>query len=149
MSNKTTPSRSSKGGEDKQSIRGQVWGSAGISRAVPTSVRRTSFTLLINPQPASTCFSATLPQTEYHLTIASYQPTYRQGIIMVQTRNAEKSAKDEASEEQIENPIENTSDTPDTSSENKTESKADDGASKARDRMERFKALQARAVSGL
>ncbi|KAJ6001698.1 hypothetical protein N7522_006925 [Penicillium canescens] len=66
---------------------------------------------------------------------------------MVQTRNAEKSAKDEAGEEQIEKPIKNTSDTPDTSSENKAESKADDGASKSRDRMERFKALQARAKS--
>jgi pre-mRNA-splicing factor SYF2 len=67
---------------------------------------------------------------------------------MVQTRNAGKSAKDEASAEQIEQPIENTSDTPGASSENKAESKSDDGASKSRDRLERFKALQARAVSG-
>ncbi|KAJ5317215.1 hypothetical protein PENANT_c059G05039 [Penicillium antarcticum] len=66
---------------------------------------------------------------------------------MVQTRKAEKSAKDEASEEYIEQPIETISDTPDTSSENKAGSKADDGASKSRDRMERFKALQARAKS--
>ncbi|KAJ5776033.1 uncharacterized protein N7511_001044 [Penicillium nucicola] len=66
---------------------------------------------------------------------------------MVQTRRAEKSAKDEASEQQTEHPIETTSDSPDTSSEKKVESKSDEGASKARDRMEKFKALQARAKS--
>jgi pre-mRNA-splicing factor SYF2 len=72
---------------------------------------------------------------------------------MVRTRNADKSAKDEASQEQsIEQPTENTSESPVASSEKKTETQPDDtkddGASKARERMNRFKALQARAVCG-
>ncbi|CAI7674124.1 unnamed protein product [Penicillium discolor] len=75
---------------------------------------------------------------------------------MVRTRNADKSAKDEASQEQsieqpTEQPTENTSELPATTSENKEESQPedtkDDGASKARERMNRFKALQARAKS--
>lgn len=76
---------------------------------------------------------------------------------MVRTRNAEKSAKDGASQEQsidqpTEQPTEITSESPVTTSENKDTSQPedtnDDGASKARERMNRFKALQARAVSG-
>lgn len=76
---------------------------------------------------------------------------------MVRTRNADESAKDEASQEHsieqpTEQPTENTSESPATTSENKEESQPegtkDDGASKARERMNRFKALQARAVSG-
>ncbi|KAJ5164628.1 uncharacterized protein N7500_006458 [Penicillium coprophilum] len=72
---------------------------------------------------------------------------------MVTTRNADKSAKDEVSQEQssIERPTENKSESPVASSENKAEAqsddKKDDGASKARERMDRFKALQARAKS--
>ncbi|CAP98471.1 pre-mRNA-splicing factor syf2 [Penicillium rubens] len=71
---------------------------------------------------------------------------------MVRTRNADKSAKDEASQEQpIDQPTENTSESPVASSEKKVETQPDDtkddGASKARERMNRFKALQARAKS--
>ncbi|KAJ5796609.1 uncharacterized protein N7518_005149 [Penicillium psychrosexuale] len=69
---------------------------------------------------------------------------------MVRTRNADKSAKDEASQEQsIEQPTENTSESPVATSEDKAETQTDetkdDAASKARERMNRFKALQARA----
>ncbi|CDM35519.1 hypothetical protein DTO013E5_8003 [Penicillium roqueforti] len=69
---------------------------------------------------------------------------------MVRTRNADKSAKDEASQEQfIEPPTENTSESPVATSEDKAETRTDetkdDAASKARERMNRFKALQARA----
>jgi pre-mRNA-splicing factor SYF2 len=72
---------------------------------------------------------------------------------MVRTRNAEKSAKDETSQEQTtEQPIENTRESPVAASDNKDNSssdgKKDDAASKARERMDRFKALKARAVSG-
>ena len=72
---------------------------------------------------------------------------------MVRTRTADKSAKDEASQEQfIEPPTENTSESPVATSEDKaetpTDNTKDDAASKARERMNRFKALQARAVSG-
>ncbi|KAJ5959138.1 uncharacterized protein N7479_006288 [Penicillium vulpinum] len=71
---------------------------------------------------------------------------------MVRTRNADKSVKDETSQEQpIEQPTENTSEPLVAASENKAETQADgtkdDGASKARERMNRFKALQARAKS--
>ncbi|KAJ5836072.1 hypothetical protein N7447_002098 [Penicillium robsamsonii] len=71
---------------------------------------------------------------------------------MVRTRNADKSAKDEASQEQsIEQPTETKSESPVATSENKAETqqddRKDDGASKARERMNRFKALQARAKS--
>lgn len=73
---------------------------------------------------------------------------------MVQTRNAEKSAQDEATQEQtIEQPTEATRESPvatsDAKASNTPEDQKDDGASKARERMQRFKALQARAVSGL
>lgn len=72
---------------------------------------------------------------------------------MVQTRNAEKSAQDAATQEQmIEQPTEATRESPvaasDAEASNTPEDKKDDGASKARERMQRFKALQARAVSG-
>ncbi|KAJ5383393.1 hypothetical protein N7517_001304 [Penicillium concentricum] len=71
---------------------------------------------------------------------------------MVRTRNADKSAKDEAGQEQsIEQPTENKSESPIATSENKAETQPDDakddGAFKARERMNRFKALQARAKS--
>ncbi|KAJ5189721.1 hypothetical protein N7491_008234 [Penicillium cf. griseofulvum] len=71
---------------------------------------------------------------------------------MVRTRNADKSAKDEASQEQsIEQPTENISESPAATSESKAETQLDDtkddAASKARERMNRFKALQARAKS--
>ncbi|KAJ6188851.1 hypothetical protein N7519_003759 [Penicillium mononematosum] len=71
---------------------------------------------------------------------------------MVRTRNADKSVMDEASQEPpIEQPTENTSESPVASSEKKAETQPDvtkdDGASKARERMNRFKALQARAKS--
>ncbi|KAJ5129274.1 uncharacterized protein N7515_005313 [Penicillium bovifimosum] len=71
---------------------------------------------------------------------------------MVRTRNAEKSAKDEPSQEQTtEQPIEDTPKSPVAASENKDnsppEDKKDDAASKARERMDRFKALKARAKS--
>ncbi|KAJ5466923.1 hypothetical protein N7475_004675 [Penicillium sp. IBT 31633x] len=71
---------------------------------------------------------------------------------MVQTRNAEKSAQDEATQEQtIEQPTEATRESPvatsDAKASNTPEDQKDDGASKARERMQRFKALQARAKS--
>ncbi|OQE47171.1 hypothetical protein PENCOP_c001G07423 [Penicillium coprophilum] len=72
---------------------------------------------------------------------------------MVTTRNADKSAKDEVSQDQssIERPTENKSESPVATSEKKADAqpddKKDDGASKARERMDRFKALQARAKS--
>ncbi|KXG47900.1 mRNA splicing factor SYF2 [Penicillium griseofulvum] len=71
---------------------------------------------------------------------------------MVRTRNADKAAKDEASQEQsTEQPTENISESPVATSESKAETQPDDtkddAASKARDRMNRFKALQARAKS--
>ncbi|CAG8910247.1 unnamed protein product [Penicillium egyptiacum] len=71
---------------------------------------------------------------------------------MVRTRDADKSAKDEASQEQsVEQPTENTSEPSFATSEDKATTQPDetkdDGASKARERMNRFKALQARAKS--
>jgi pre-mRNA-splicing factor SYF2 len=73
---------------------------------------------------------------------------------MVRTRNADKAAKDEAKEERIveqptetENTREPQVETPETNAEASTEEKKDDAAPKANDRIARFKALQARAVS--
>lgn len=70
---------------------------------------------------------------------------------MVQTRHADKSAQDKAQQDKtIEQPTENTRESPVVTSEkevsNPPDEQKDDSASKARERMDRFKALKARAV---
>ncbi|KAJ5772879.1 hypothetical protein N7457_007775 [Penicillium paradoxum] len=69
---------------------------------------------------------------------------------MVQTRNADRSAQNEASQEKtIEQPTQDTGESPvatcGTDASNPPDEKKDDSASKARERMDRFKALKARA----
>lgn len=66
---------------------------------------------------------------------------------MPQTRNQVSSAVEEKKPEQHEQTEDVTEDTP-ASSEPNVEKKEDDAAAKARERQARFKALQARAVSG-
>jgi pre-mRNA-splicing factor SYF2 len=75
---------------------------------------------------------------------------------MVRTRNADKAVKAEGKEEQIvEQATENDNtheahvEAPETNTKAPLEEKKDDAAPKANDRMARFKALQARAVSDL
>jgi pre-mRNA-splicing factor SYF2 len=73
---------------------------------------------------------------------------------MVRTRNADKAEKEEGKNEQSveqatenENTRESPVEKPETSEAPSAEEKTDDAAPKANDRMARFKALQARAVS--